>query len=136
MTKSNFDQALDNYRNSVVKILPDYISGRLSDPEALADELGLLLYSRDVLARALASADAAAQARLSETEQLDQQLLDLKDSLLPLAPFYISLRERKPRPRSQWWYYLDEIVFSPPDVSATKTAAGYWLPLTPHPVAA
>ena len=134
MNKTDFDQTLENYRSGVGKTLPDYVAGRFADREALADELGVILYSRDVLARALASADPLAQARLDDIERLDRQLLGLKDSLLPLLPFYPELRRRKPRPRSQWWYYLDEIVASPPVASAKPAPAGYWLPLTPQPI--
>src|SRR3990172_796357 len=114
MNKAEFEQTILNYRQGVGEVLPGYVTGRLTDREALADELGLVLYSRDVLARALAAAGPLAQERLNEIEQLDRQLLSLKDTLLPLVPFYLSLRKRKPRPRSQWWYYLDEIVSSPP----------------------
>lgn len=131
MNQNDFLQTLSNYRASIVKTLPAYISKRLTDDESLADELSLMLYSRDVLARALASADVSAQTHLSEIEQLDRQLLNLKDALLPLVPFYAQLRQRKPRPRSQWWYYLDEVVSSPP--VEKKTSINYWLPLTPQP---
>ena len=133
MNKAEFEQTITNYRQGVGEILPGYVAGRLAGPDALADELGLVLYSRDVLARALAAADPLAAERLSEIERLDRELLALKDRLLLLAPFYASLRIRKPRPRSQWWYYLDEIVSVPPPAAPGQIPSGYWLPLTPQP---
>jgi len=130
--QDEFMQTLENYRYGVSQVLPGYISGRFTDLEALPDELGLVLYSRDVLARILAAGDPFAQARLSEIDTLDRQLLEIKDDLLPLIPAYSHLRQRLPRPRSQWWYYLDEIVSTP--LAPTLKVSRYWLPLTPQPV--
>lgn len=130
MKKKDFKQTLENYRYGVSQLLPDYVNGRLNDSEALADELGLVLYSRDVLAQALAVGHRLALKHLSEIERLDQEFLSLKKRLLPLVPFYTSLRKRKPRPRSQWWYYLDQIVSLPQNLPPQPAPTSYWLPLT------
>jgi hypothetical protein len=135
MNQQDFQQTLKNYRDGVNQVLPDYVNGRVNDSEALADELGLVLYSRDVLARALAASHPLALRHLREIERLDQKFLALKKGLLPLVPFYTSLRKRKPRSRSQWWYYLDEIVSWPQKPSPQPQPTSYWLPLI-QPIAA
>jgi len=131
--QDEFLQTLENYRYGVSQVLPGYIHRHFTDLEAVYDELTLVLYSRDVLARVLAAGEPLAQAHLSEIDVLDRQLLEIKDQLLPLVPAYSQLRERQPRPRNQWWYYLDEIVSTPATLMPQATTVSYWLPLTPQP---
>jgi hypothetical protein len=130
---ATFQPALENYRYGVTKVLPGYVSGRFVDLEALTDEIALILDSRDALAKSLAESFRLMQSCLDEIDQLDQQLLQIKDDLLQLAPAYTVFRNQASPPRSQWWYYLDEIVSTPPAPSPQVT---YWLPLTSHSVAA
>ncbi len=107
---STSQSALENYRYGVTEVLPGYISGRFVDIEALTDEIALVLDSRDALAKSLAESLRLMQPYLDEIDQLDQQLLQIKDNLLQLTPAYAVFRHQVRPPRSQWWYYLDEIV--------------------------
>ena len=133
MKEQKFRQALENYRCGITEILPGYISGRFADLEALTDEIALVLDSRDVLAEALAESFRLMQSDLDQIDQLDQQLLEMKDDLLSLSSAYTVFRQQVRPPRNHWWYYLDEIVSAPFTLSPELSPTNYWLPLAPLP---
>ncbi len=124
---TDFQLELQNYQLGLEKVLPDYLAGTYSDG-AFVDELTAVLHSRDWLESVLAIAPRYARQYLPEIERLDQHLLMLKDKLLENAPFYLSLRQQSPRPRSHWWYYLDQIATYPLK-PAQSSSAKFWLPL-------
>jgi len=136
MSAQELALALENYRCGVAEILPNYISGRYVDLEALTDEIALVLDSRDTLAEALAESFRLMPSLLDQIDRLDQQLLKIKDDLLQMAPAYTVFRRQTRPPRNHWWYYLDEIVASPHLQPVGSSLKGYWLPLTPTPTSA
>jgi hypothetical protein len=135
MEQQDFEISLNNYRNGVQKVIPAYLTGKLADEEAWADELALTLHSRDELEWAFAASPALWQAFRTQVDELDRLLLAMKEAILARLPAYATFRQQFPRPRSHWWYYLDEIVSLPahPTELGERTISpqGYWMPVVP-----
>ena len=140
MEQHDFEISLDNYRNGVQKVIPAYLSGKLADEEAWADELALTLHSRDEVEWTFATSPSLWQAYRTPVDELDRLLLAMKEAILARWPNYSTFRQQFPRPRSHWWYYLDEIVSLPAQPTEAEerltTAKGYWMPVVPFRAAA
>lgn len=127
-SSEEFQIELENYQIGIENILPAYLAESYTD-RALADEMALVLHSRDWLEASLASAPRNAQQFLWTIEQLDHHFLMLKETIIQkLGALYPSFRQQMPRPRSHWWYYLDEIIVQPS--TSPNGASTFLLPLT------
>ncbi len=49
MEERDLKTMLNNYRYGVQKVIPAYLTGKMTDEEACVDELALVLHSRDEL---------------------------------------------------------------------------------------
>lgn len=135
MKDQDMELMLDNYRYGVQKVLPAYFTGKMADREASADELALVLHSRDELERAFGASPLLWREYGPRVDELDRLLLAMNETILKHFPEYVTFRRQFPRPRSHWWYYLDEIVplptRAPADNSRLAQATGYWMPVVP-----
>ena len=135
MEEHDFETALNNYRYGVQKVIPAYLTGKMADEEAYADELALVLRSRDELEWASAISPRLWQRYGAQVDELDRLLLAMKEAILERVPDYISFRQQFPRPRSHWWYYFDEIISLPASPSGgderLAQPRGYWMPVVP-----
>jgi hypothetical protein len=140
MEQHDFEISLNNYRDGVQKVIPAYLTGKLADEEAWADELALTLHSRDELEWAFATSPSLWQEHRVQVDELDRLLLAMKEAILAHWPAYATFRQQFPRPRSHWWYYLDEIVSLPTQPTEAQehltTTKGYWMPVVPFKAAA
>lgn len=136
----DFEMVLNNYRDGVQKIIPAYLTGKMADEEAWADELALVLHSRDELEWAFAISPSLWQKYRVQVDELDRLFLALRETILAHDAHYTTFRQQFPRPRSHWWYYFDEIVALPaPSAGEGEFApqsSGYWMPLVPLKTAA
>jgi hypothetical protein len=135
METHDFEISLNNYRDGVQKIIPAYLTGKMADEEACADELALVLHSRDELEWAFAMSSSLWQTYGPQVDELDRLLLAMKDAVLAYVPTYTTFRQQFPRPRSHWWYYFDEIVSLPAQSAVSDETLtipkGYWMPVVP-----
>jgi hypothetical protein len=137
MQQNDFEIVLNNYRNGVQKVIPAYLTGKMADPEAWVDELALVLHSRDELEWAFAISPPLWETFGIKVEELDRLLLSMKETILTHFPAYTTFRQQFPRPRSHWWYYLDEIISLPEDQTNTgkkhpTAPLGYWMSVVPQ----
>jgi hypothetical protein len=133
MTESDIEILLNNYQNGVQKIIPAYLTGKMADEEAWADELALVLHSRDELEWAFAVSPLLWQQYANSVDELDRLLLAMKEAILAHTPAYTTFRRQFPRPRSHWWYYFDDIIALPAqptgDAEPSLKSKGYWMPV-------
>jgi len=102
--------ALDNYTYGVRQLIPQYLTGKMKDLDALEDELALILRARDVIEsnqQHLRAEESEAWRRVDEQDRL---LLLARESLLVIAPWLVTFRKGKHIARTRWWYYLDLIT--------------------------
>lgn len=135
MDERDFNAMLDNYRYGVQKVVPAYLTGKMADTEACADELALVLRSRDELEWAFAASPRLWQQYGPQVDELDRLLLTMQEAILAYVPGYVAFRQQFPRPRSHWWYYFDEIVPLPARAPSSDEhlvpPRGYWMPVVP-----
>lgn len=135
MEEHDFETVLENYRYGVQKVIPAYLTGKMADEEACADELALVLHSRDELEWAFAMSPRLWQKYRAQVDELDRLLLAMKEAILEHIPNYVTFRHQFPRPRSHWWYHFDEIISLPvrPAVGSEPLTIpkGYWMPVVP-----
>ncbi len=135
MEEHDFEAALNNYRYGVQKVIPAYLTGKMADQEAYADELALVLHSRDELEWAFAVSPHLWQKYGTQVDELDRLLLAMKEAILEHISDYTTFRQQFLRPRSHWWYYFDEIVPLPVRVPTAGERPiqprGYWMPVVP-----
>ncbi len=135
MNRQDLELMLTNYRYGVQKVLPAYFTGKMVDREALTDELALVLHSRDEIEMAFGASPALWREYGPQVDELDRLLLSMSRTILHHVTEYTAFRQQHPRPRSHWWYYLDEIVPLPARASAGDARqaqpAGYWMPVVP-----
>ena len=135
MEERDLKTILNNYRYGVQKVIPAYLTGKMTDEEACADELALVLHSRDELELAFAVSPRQWQKYGTQVDELDRLLLAMKETILERMPNYVTFRHQFPRPRSHWWYYFDEIVPLParPSIAFERLTRpkGYWMPVMP-----
>ena len=135
MIDQEFELALNNYRYGVQKVLPAYLTAKMADREASVDELALVLHSRDELETAFGASPRLWQEYGPQVDELDRLLLAMSETILNHFPDYVTFRRQFPRPRSHWWYYLDEIVPNPNILLANDRRPtqlpGYWMPIVP-----
>ncbi len=129
MEREELEMALENYRYGVQKVIPAYLTGKMTDDEAFVDELALVLSSRDEVERLVITTLRLWRDYGQQIDEIDRLFLMLKDAMMQYAPRYRAFREQTPRPRSHWWYFLDEIM-APQEISIAKQAPprrGYWM---------
>lgn len=135
MEEHDFKDVLNNYRYGVQKVIPSYLTGKMSDEEACTDELALVLHSRDELEWAFGMSSRLWQKYGAQVDELDRLLLAMKGAILEYIPDYAAFRQQSPRPRGHWWYYLDEIVSLPVGVPTGDERPyqpqRYWMPVMP-----
>ncbi|MBI5653595.1 MAG: hypothetical protein HZC40_24570 [Chloroflexi bacterium] len=102
--------ALDNYAYGIREVIPQYITGKLKDREALEDEFALILRARDQIESALEHWRVREPHAAKLVDELDRVFLLSCDPLVKIAPVLSFFREGKQIPRSRWWYYLDLIT--------------------------
>jgi len=124
-----FINAWREYENMVTRVLPRFALRQLND---LAEDLDYLLFCRDEI-------EAVFHQYLNEPKlttyrtrilALDVDLVLQRGELFARLPlkFYRAARKRNAVPRSQWWWYLDEIKSESRPVERTA-AVGTRLPL-------
>jgi hypothetical protein len=102
--------ALDNYAYGIRDVIPQYITGKMKDREALEDELALVLRARDQIEPALEQWRVNEPNAAKLVDELDRVFLLSRDALIKIAPALSFYREGKQIPRARWWYYLDLIT--------------------------
>ncbi len=106
--RSAAEEMLFEYEVTLTKILPR--SYRRGD-DAIVDEISHLLSCRDWLEEHVCQrGDGKKNASLCQSvAKLDQMLIAQRARLLKAYPEYASERERLRKPKSAWWWYLDQI---------------------------
>jgi hypothetical protein len=121
MTMNENETFLQDLRayESALRSLPGI--DRANPPEWTFDEVSLLLFAREGLARVLMEDSTLAQTYGNMIAELDAKLVSLRAIVLALyGESMTRVRQRDSYPRDHWWWYLDDETALPQKVAAVS----------------